>query len=178
MREYFVEARYVGQQFEVEIPLPVRRFAAAEDVRRLVEVFNDFHERLYAVHDPGSEIECINWKGRLTAGLDKPRLQRADEQQRGEAKAQERQQHHVGADDRERDRHDPVISRRCIRRDTRGCRATLHEVLQYQQRARSRQRKSQANGLSQKLAAADAPRGELLYQTVQCCHWVPPPSCD
>jgi N-methylhydantoinase A len=78
-REYFVEARYVGQQFEVEIPLPVRRFAAAADVRRLVAVFNDFHERLYAVHDPGSEIECVNWKGRLTARLDKPRLQRTDQ---------------------------------------------------------------------------------------------------
>jgi N-methylhydantoinase A len=48
-------------------------------VRRLVDVFNDFHERLYAVHDPGSEIECVNWKGRLTARLDKPRLQRTDQ---------------------------------------------------------------------------------------------------
>lgn len=76
-REYFVEARYSGQQFEVEIPLPVARFEDEGDVRRLVGVFNDFHERLYAVSDPGSEIECINWKGRLTARLDKPKPPRA-----------------------------------------------------------------------------------------------------
>ncbi|MGD9536354.1 MAG: hydantoinase/oxoprolinase family protein [Alphaproteobacteria bacterium] len=91
-REYFVETRYVGQQFEVEIPLPVRRFASAADVRRLVEVFNVFHERLYAVRDPGSEIECINWKGRLTAHLEKPRLLGAEAARGGAAPKPDRVQ--------------------------------------------------------------------------------------
>lgn len=91
-REYFVETRYAGQQFEVEIPLPVSRFENEGDVRRLVGVFNDFHERLYAVSDPGSEIECINWKGRLTARLDKPKPPRAVEGAGGAAPRPDRLQ--------------------------------------------------------------------------------------
>jgi N-methylhydantoinase A len=70
--EYFVEARYAGQHHELEIPVPVKRFASAEDVAQLRDVFDSIHERLYTVRDAGSEVEFITWKVRLTAELDKP----------------------------------------------------------------------------------------------------------
>ena len=35
------------------------------------------HERVFAVSEPGQYIECIYWKGRATARLPKPELQRA-----------------------------------------------------------------------------------------------------
>ena len=73
-REYFVEARYLAQQWEMEIPLPTHRFNGDGDVATLRDTFNEIHERLYAVKDPASHLECMNWKGRLTAHLDKPRL--------------------------------------------------------------------------------------------------------
>ncbi len=73
-RDYFVEARYLAQQWEMEIPSPVRRFKTPADVETLRAHFNEIHERLYAVKDPASHLECMNWKGRLTATLAKPRL--------------------------------------------------------------------------------------------------------
>ena len=71
-REYFVEARYINQQWEMEIPMPMDRFEGQADVERLVETFHDVHFRRYAVKEEGGAIECINWKGRITAFLDKP----------------------------------------------------------------------------------------------------------
>ncbi len=71
-REYFVEARYINQQWEMEIPMPMDRFEGQADVERLVEAFHDVHFRRYAVKEEGGAIECINWKGRITAFLDKP----------------------------------------------------------------------------------------------------------
>ena len=71
-REYFVEARYINQQWEMEIPMPMDRFEGQADVERLVETFHDVHLRRYAVKEEGGAIECINWKGRITAFLEKP----------------------------------------------------------------------------------------------------------
>ncbi len=71
-RQYFVEARYINQQWEMEIPMPMDRIETGGDVERLVETFHDVHFRRYAVKEEGGAIECINWKGRITAFLDKP----------------------------------------------------------------------------------------------------------
>ena len=71
-RSWFVEARYVNQQFEMEVPLSVDEFEQDSDVMSLKSGFDDVHERLYAVKDPDGPIECMNWKGRLTAILPKP----------------------------------------------------------------------------------------------------------
>ncbi len=73
-RTYFVEARYINQQWEMEIPMPMHRIETAQDVERLVEAFHDVHFRRYAVKEEGGAIECVNWKGRITAFLDKPAL--------------------------------------------------------------------------------------------------------
>ena len=34
---------------------------------RLVESFHDAHERVFAVREPGQQVECVHWKGRVTA---------------------------------------------------------------------------------------------------------------
>ena len=71
-RSWFVEARYLNQQWEMEAPLGVDRFASDADVTTLKHGFDTVHHRLYAVNDPDGPIECMNWKGRLTAVLPKP----------------------------------------------------------------------------------------------------------
>ncbi len=71
-RDWFVEARYLNQQWEMEAPLGVGRFTSDADVSALKGGFDTVHERLYAVNDPDGPIECMNWKGRLTAVLPKP----------------------------------------------------------------------------------------------------------
>jgi N-methylhydantoinase A len=70
--EYFVEARYQYQVWELDTPLPVSRFRTKADVDALVNAFHEVHERVFAVRDEGSQVECLNWKGRLTVHLDSP----------------------------------------------------------------------------------------------------------
>ena len=67
-KEFSVEARYRGQVWELSLPLPVRKFRTRRDVALLVEAFHRLHERLYAVRDDGSDVECINWHGRISIG--------------------------------------------------------------------------------------------------------------
>jgi len=68
--EHFVEARYLFQVWELDVALPVARFESERDVAALVERFHATHEQVFAVHDPDSLLECLNWKGRLSVGLD------------------------------------------------------------------------------------------------------------
>ena len=75
-REFFVEARYPYQVWELEVPLAAGQFVSASDVEVMVEAFHRVHERVFAVSEPGQYIECIYWKGRATAHLRKPELTR------------------------------------------------------------------------------------------------------
>ena len=71
-RDRYVEARYLNQQWEMEVPLPVERFTSLADVVALRTAFDEQHERLYEVRDNDAPLECVNWKGRLTARLPRP----------------------------------------------------------------------------------------------------------
>ena len=71
-REFFVEARYLNQQWEMEIKIPMRTIQNTGDVETLIEEFHNVHFRRYAVKEEGGTIECINWKGRLIAEMSKP----------------------------------------------------------------------------------------------------------
>lgn len=63
------EARYLGQVWELDTELPVKRFQTDADRLALVEAFHKVHERIFAVRDVGSPVEIVNWKARLTVGL-------------------------------------------------------------------------------------------------------------
>ena len=68
-KEFFVEARYRGQVWELDTPLRSIFFKNENDVRDLVEDFHNVHERVYAVRDTESDVECINWRGRISIRL-------------------------------------------------------------------------------------------------------------
>jgi N-methylhydantoinase A len=70
-KEYFAEARYKSQVWELDTPLPVKRFRTPRDVAALVEAFHAVHDRVYAVRDEQSEVECVNWRGRISIRLAK-----------------------------------------------------------------------------------------------------------
>ena len=69
--EFFVDARYRGQVWELTVPLPASRLRDQSDVDSLVEAFHDVHERVFAVREPGQYLECLTWKARATALLAK-----------------------------------------------------------------------------------------------------------
>jgi N-methylhydantoinase A/oxoprolinase/acetone carboxylase beta subunit/N-methylhydantoinase B/oxoprolinase/acetone carboxylase alpha subunit len=70
---YFVEARYLYEAWELEIPLSNGRFNSAAEINALVEAFHTVHERVFAVKQPGQPVECLSWKARLSARLDTQR---------------------------------------------------------------------------------------------------------
>ena len=74
-KRYFVEARYRFQVWELEIPVAKDRFEDDEDVAALVAEFHRVHERVFAVQDIGQAVECLNWRGRLTADVNAPALE-------------------------------------------------------------------------------------------------------
>ncbi len=73
-KEFFVEARYPYQVWELEVPLRQSRVENEAAVTTLVDDFHSVHERVFAVKEPGQYVECLYWKGRGTASLAKPEL--------------------------------------------------------------------------------------------------------
>ncbi|HET6509087.1 MAG TPA: hydantoinase/oxoprolinase family protein [Baekduia sp.] len=63
-RAFSVEARYLNQIWELQIPVADRRLDEAA-VERLVEGFHEEHERVFAVRDGGAAVEFMLWRGRL-----------------------------------------------------------------------------------------------------------------
>jgi N-methylhydantoinase A len=69
---FFAEARYPHQVWEVEVALPVTRFANPSDVARLVEAFHMAHEELFFYRDAGSQVEIVTWRARASCRLPRP----------------------------------------------------------------------------------------------------------
>ena len=72
--EYFVEARYLYQVWELEVALAKGKFEGPEDLKRMLDGFHEEHQRVFAVKEPEQQVECTYWRGRLTALLDAPQL--------------------------------------------------------------------------------------------------------
>lgn len=72
--EFGVEARYKGQIWAIDVPLQSAQLSSEDDQERLFSTFHDLHERVMAVRDPGSAIEFLNWRARVTVNI--PRAQR------------------------------------------------------------------------------------------------------
>ena len=70
--EYFVEARYAFQVWELEVPLAHARFSGPADVAALTREFDAVHERVFAVAEAGQRVECLTWKARLTSTIPRP----------------------------------------------------------------------------------------------------------
>ena len=64
--EYFVEARYRAQVWELDTALSKPHLDDDADVAELIEAFHQTHDRVYAVRDDESPVECVNWKGRIS----------------------------------------------------------------------------------------------------------------
>jgi N-methylhydantoinase A len=75
--EYFVEARYPAQVWDLELPLRSGGFGHQADVDELARDFHTGHKRVFAVAEPDQYVELLQWKGRLTVPLSKPALERS-----------------------------------------------------------------------------------------------------
>jgi N-methylhydantoinase A len=66
--DFFAEARYPHQIWEVEVPLDCRRFEP-DDVGRVVELFHRVHEQRFSFRDAASSVEFVTWRARATCQL-------------------------------------------------------------------------------------------------------------
>ncbi len=69
--DYFVDARYAYQVWQLEVPLETARFNGAGELEALSTAFDRVHERVFAVAEPGARVECLTWKARLHAPIGK-----------------------------------------------------------------------------------------------------------
>ncbi len=67
--EFFAEARYPEQVWEIEVPLRQPRFTSDADVAALVEDFHRVHEEIFAINDPRSGIEVVGWTASVKCRL-------------------------------------------------------------------------------------------------------------
>jgi N-methylhydantoinase A len=76
--EYYVEARYLFQVWELEVPLSIEQFEGPASVEALVESFHEAHRRIFAVVDESSPVECLNWKARVVIPVAEPNLPKVE----------------------------------------------------------------------------------------------------
>lgn len=62
--ELIGEARYVGQGWDIDVPLPVAEFASDADVAEFRSAFDAMHRQLFAIVDERSEVELIGLRAR------------------------------------------------------------------------------------------------------------------
>jgi N-methylhydantoinase A len=62
--QFFVEARYPHQIWELDLPLHTSRFRTDNDVQVLSTDFHDLHNDVFAISDPSSPVELISWRAR------------------------------------------------------------------------------------------------------------------
>ena len=59
--EFWVEARYAEQVWEIAVPLPSPRIDTPDDLSALVEAFHRKHQELFAIRDNGAAVELVGW---------------------------------------------------------------------------------------------------------------------
>ena len=67
--EFFVEARYAEQIWEVEVALRHEQFTSEAMLETLREDFHHTHRELFAIEDRRSEIELILWRAKVRCRL-------------------------------------------------------------------------------------------------------------
>ena len=66
---FSVEARYLGQAWDIQLPLPGPSILDGEGVNTLIASFHTLHHELFAVSDPGAAIEFLTWSARVQCRL-------------------------------------------------------------------------------------------------------------
>ena len=65
--DYFAEARYAYQVWELGIPIGGNRIKDEKDLGKLIEAFHGMHESVFGIKEDGQTIEFINWGAQATA---------------------------------------------------------------------------------------------------------------
>jgi N-methylhydantoinase A len=72
--EFFAEARYAYQVWELNIPLRSSQIGDKRVLDQLVEDFHNVHEKVFGVKEPGQMIEFVSWGARAIAKVPKVKV--------------------------------------------------------------------------------------------------------
>jgi len=72
--EFYVEARYPYQIWELDVPLRSNRIRNEQELRQMVDDFHDVHGRVFAIKEPEQYIECVHWRVRAIGEVAKPAI--------------------------------------------------------------------------------------------------------
>jgi N-methylhydantoinase A len=60
--DFYAEARYADQIWEIDLPLHLTHFEKPGDIQRVRDDFDRMHEEVFAFSDPGSEVQFVGWR--------------------------------------------------------------------------------------------------------------------
>jgi N-methylhydantoinase A len=72
--QFFAEARYAYQVWELNVPLKANQIKDKETLAELVEDFHRVHQRVFGINEPGELIEFVNWGVQATAKMPEVRI--------------------------------------------------------------------------------------------------------
>jgi N-methylhydantoinase A len=67
--ELFAEARYPSEIWELDVPLRQNCFSSLAQVETLRQDFHAIHQQVFGTSDPGSPIEMLRWRARVSCQL-------------------------------------------------------------------------------------------------------------
>ena len=67
--EYFVEARYPQQIWEIDTPFSRDQFKDSIDVKHLAENFHSVHNSIFQINDKESHVEFVNWRAKVSCRI-------------------------------------------------------------------------------------------------------------
>ena len=67
--DLFVDARYSYQVWNLEVSLPQSWWQGQREVWQLQQAFDEAHQRVFAVAEPGARVECLMWKARVRSPI-------------------------------------------------------------------------------------------------------------
>jgi N-methylhydantoinase A len=67
--EYFVEARYPQQIWEIDVPVAKGYFENEDDVKELMSAFHSVHEGIFEISDLGSDVEFVTWRAKVSCQI-------------------------------------------------------------------------------------------------------------
>jgi len=73
--EFYVEARYGYQVWELPVKLRSNRIADKQALSQLIDDFHEAHEKVFAIKDPKQFVEFINWSARAIAEMPRVKLE-------------------------------------------------------------------------------------------------------
>ena len=67
--EYFIEAKYSGQVWEIEVPIIFDKNHKIKNVNIIEKEFHKTHKSLFEVNDINSDVEIMQWNARISCKM-------------------------------------------------------------------------------------------------------------